>query len=234
MIYSQTKNKDSMKKIFMMAVVAVMMTVSASAQYAAGKWSLDLKAGLGASWLSGSEDIALQGSRLDKVPAPGFYMGLGTTYQVSRWLGLSGSLTLGLQGQSWENLKVGDVRYDNNSVSLMYLQLPVMAHLYFYKSWSFNAGIQPGLLISANETSRITDKSGPRKVTSDVRVDVWDDMKKFDLTIPLGISYELSGHFVLGAQYNLGLSAVSKNGYLSEKDVKNGSFLFTFAWKTRL
>ena len=217
----------------MLAVAAIMATMSASAQFEPGKWSIDINIGLGASWLNKSEEMILNGYELDKQVAPSALIGLGASYQVNQLLGLSAGVNWAVQGQGWDDLRLGDVKYNNNSLELTYVQIPVMAHVYFYKGWSVNAGIQPSFLVNADQTCNIKNTSGERTVKTDTRIDYMDDMKKFDLSIPLGISYEFKGHFVLGAQYNLGLSTVNKKT-LSNKDMKNGAILLTLGWRTSL
>jgi len=232
-----------MKKIMLLAVAALMATLSASAQHEPGKWSFDINIGLGASWLNNAEKAVLQyvgmnsqNVILDKQSAPSAFLGLGVTYQANKIVGLSAGVNYAVQGQGYENLKVPDMyaKYSNNALELTYVQIPLMAHLYFYKGWSFNTGVQPGFLVNADMTSRV-ERDLTRKQTDDIRVDYMDDLKKFDLTIPLGISYEFKGHFVLGAQYNLGLLPVNKKGNVYEDhETKNGAFYLTLGWKIGL
>lgn len=229
-----------MKKIMMLAVAAVMATMSASAQYEPGKWSVDVQLGLGASWLNNAEKLVLQNvlvnsqsAIVDKQVAPSAFLGIGATYQVNKVLGLSAGVNYAIQGQGYENLKVPDMysKYSNNTLELTYVQIPILAHIYFYKGWSINAGLQPSFLVNADLTSFI-ERDYTRKQTSNVRVDYMDDLQKFDLTIPLGISYEFKKHFVLGAQYNLGLLPVNKKGKVYEDhETKNGAFYLTFGYK---
>ena len=222
-----------MKKVILV-IAAIMATMTASAQHEPGKWSIDLNLNLGGSWLSNSQEYVLNGTSLDKQAAPAVGLGVGATYQVNDFLGLSAGVNYAMMGQAWENLKVGKVKYDNNSLELTYVQIPVMAHVYFYKGWAVNAGIQPGFLVNADLTCHIEDKSGSHKVTDDRRIDAMDEMKKFDFTIPLGVSYEFKNHLVLGLQYNLGLTAVNEKNQLSSKDMKNGAILFNIAYKIGL
>lgn len=220
-----------MKKIMLLAVATIMATMNASAQYEPGKWSIDVNTGLGASWLTNAEKYNLQGTSLDKQVAPNFKIGLGATYQIIERLGLSAGFYYSMQGQSWETLKLNDTKYENNTLELSYLQIPVMAHLYIVKGLSLNAGVQCGFLFNADLLCHIESKENGRDRTDDVRLDYMDDLEKFDLTIPLGISYEFNQHFVLGAQYNMGLTAVNKKGHVFGKEAKNGVFLLTFGYK---
>lgn len=223
-----------MKKILMLAVAAVMATMSASAQYEPGKWSVDIKVGLGASWINNTEKLNLNGFELDKQVQPSVMFQAGTSYQLNKFLSLSAGLNFMMQGQAWKNLEVSNTKYQSNALELTYIQIPVMAHVYVFKGLSIDAGIQPGFLVNADMTCYIESKTAAgRKMTNYQRVDYMDDLKKFDLNVPLGISYEFNNHLVLGAQYNLGLSKVNKDEF-SNKSMKNGAVLITLGYKIGL
>ena len=53
-------------------------------------------------------------------------------------------------------------------------------------------------------------------------------MKKFDLSIPLGLSYEFSD-FVIDARYNLGLTKIAE-----DMDGKNSVIMLTVGYKISL
>ena len=55
-----------------------------------------------------------------------------------------------------------------------------------------------------------------------------DGMKKFDLSIPLGLSYEFSD-FVIDARYNLGLTKIAE-----DMDGKNSVIMLTVGYKISL
>lgn len=70
------------------------------------------------------------------------------------------------------------------------------------------------------------------KVKSEAKVDVvsvdMDGFKSFDLSIPVGLSYEVSD-FVIDARYNWGMTKV-----LEGFDNKNTVFQFTVGYKFAL
>ena len=79
------------------------------------------------------------------------------------------------------------------------------------------AGIQPGFLMSA--------KYGD--------VDTKDAYKSFDLSVPLGLSYEISD-FVIDARYNLGVSNIMDKDLskaLGDPKVHNSVIMLTVGYK---
>ena len=54
-----------------------------------------------------------------------------------------------------------------------------------------------------------------------------DGLKKFDFSIPLGLSYEISD-FVIDARYNLGLTNINDNDL---GKAKNGVIMLTVGYK---
>lgn len=231
-------NYRIMKKIMMMAVAAMMVTMSAHAQFEPGKWSLDFQLGLGVSYLTGQEKLSLNNNLLDKQVRAIASAQVGVSYQVVAPLSLSAAVGVGVAGGDWENLKDGNTRYEQNGIDLTYLQIPVMAHLYIYKGLAINVGVQPSFLLNGDLTQHVETKlpveGRNRKVYSDIRTDLSDDLNTFDFSIPMGISYEFKKHFYIGAQYNLGLSTVNKKGYFSSKDMHNGLIQLTFGYKVGL
>jgi hypothetical protein len=63
----------------------------------------------------------------------------------------------------------------------------------------------------------------------DSMMDLWkswfDEMTKFDLSIPVGLSYEIS-RVTLDARYNIGLLKVIKG-----ESIRNKAFVFTIGYK---
>ena len=100
-------------------------------------------------------------------------------YQVSDAFALTAGVGYSMQG----------VKLDGGKIKMDYLNIPVLANYYVVKGLAIKAGIQPGFLLSA--------KAGD--------TDIKDGCKKLDLSIPVGLSYEISD-FVIDARYNLGLT----------------------------
>ena len=188
-----------MKKIFMMAVMAV-AALTANAQQEAGTFSLQPKVGLNVSSLTGDGNKA----------KAGFTAGVEGMYQATEKFGVSAAVMYSMQGAK-------DKADSNHKLNYGYINIPILANYYVVKGLAIKAGIQPGFMVSAKE------KFG------DLSVNVKDGCKKFDFTIPVGVSYEIA-NVVFDARYNFGLTKTIKD---VDKN-KNGVFQFTVGYKFAL
>ena len=81
----------------------------------------------------------------------------------------------------------------DETYKLDFLNIPLTADFYVAKGLALKTGVQFGFLLSA----KVED------------TDVKDSSKKFNFSIPVGISYEISD-FVLDFRYNIGLINMNK------------------------
>ena len=83
------------------------------------------------------------------------------------------------------------------SVTLTYLNVPIMANVYVLPGLALKAGVQPGFLLTskAKASQNINGSWQKREDTSK------DGLNKVDFSIPMGISYEFS-NFIIDARYN--------------------------------
>ena len=103
----------------------------------------------------------------------------------------------------------------DDKTNLEYLNIPVLANYYIIPGLAIKAGIQPGFLTKA--------KHGD--------LDIKENCKKLDISIPLGLSYDISD-FVIDARYNLGVSNV--NDLEHSPSQKNGVIMLTVGYKIPL
>jgi hypothetical protein len=189
-------NFKIMKKIIMMAVMAV-AALSANAQQEAGTFSIQPKAGLTVSSLSGDGTKA----------KAGFTAGVEGMYQAAEKFGVSLGVMYAMQGA--KSKADTDLKLNYG-----YINIPILANYYVVKGLAVKAGIQPGFMVSAKEKYNSVSR------------DVKDGCKKFDFSIPVGVSYEIA-NVVFDARYNFGLTKTVKD---VEKG-KNGVFTFTVGYK---
>ena len=64
-------------------------------------------------------------------------------------------------------------------------------------------------------------------------VDIKDDCEKMNISIPLGISYEIS-NFILDIRYNLGLTKVNKTTGSHDMKQRSDLIQFTIGYKFEL
>ena len=137
----------------------------------------------------------------------GLVAGVEAEYGISENFGITGGVLYSMQGCK---AKEGD-----GKMKLDYINVPILAHYYVIPGLAIKAGIQPGFLMSAKDNDGNSFK---------------DEMKKVDISIPLGASYEFE-NFVIDARYNLGLTKGNKNGSASNK---NSVLMFTVGYKFAL
>jgi hypothetical protein len=119
-----------MKKIMMIAAMMV-ATISANAQLADGTFSLQPKAGLTLSEVTGDDS---------RIKA-GFTAGVEAQYQLKYWFGLAAGVQYAQQGTKIKNI--------DPALKLGYINIPIMAKFYPVKGLALGAGIQPGFMTSA-------------------------------------------------------------------------------------
>lgn len=136
----------------------------------------------------------------------GLAAGVEGEYGLIEKLGVSAGIIYSMQGAKYD----GD-----GKMKLDYINVPILANYYVIPGLAIKAGVQPGLLVSAK------DSDGE---------DVKDSCKSFDLSIPVGASYEYQ-NFVIDARYNFGLTKINKEGSHS---FKNSVFMITLGYKFAL
>lgn len=98
-------------------------------------------------------------------------------------------------------------------LNVSYINIPVLANFYLTEGLAIKAGIQPGIPLST-------------KVKFDGESVDSEDNAQFDLSIPVGISYDLKCGFLVDLRYNIGVTKM-------HKDVKaqNSVFQLTVGWR---
>ena len=187
-----------MKKIMMTLVMAV-AAIAASAQNNTlrepGTISIQPKGGIGIGYLSGDWTSGRFGS-VDRKAKVGFVGGVEGEYYVNNWLGVAAGVNFAQQG--WKFTYDGaaeDAKYKLN-----YLNIPIVADFYVLPGFALKTGVQFGFLASA----KIND------------TDWKDDAKKFNFSIPVGLSYEYK-NVVLDLRYNISVTKVNKNSDADNK-----------------
>ena len=103
---------------------------------------------------------------------------------------------------------------------LDYINVPVLANVYVAPGFAVKLGLQPAFCIN----NKIKGKSGSTSVQTD---GIFDE-NTFELSMPIGLSYEFS-NFVIEGRYNFGLTKAFK-----DVDSKNSVFQFTVGYKLPL
>ncbi|MFH6971239.1 porin family protein [Flavobacterium petrolei] len=169
-----------MKKILLLAVVTVLGFTSVNAQ----EIKFGAKGGLNFASISGNNST---GS--DMVTS--FNFGVLSEISISDKFSFQPELMYSGQGYS----------FNDNTIALSYLNIPLMGKYYLTKGLSIEAGPQIGYLLSAKNES----------------TNVKDTFKKVDFAANLGIGYKLENGLNFGARYNFGLSNINNLDNSSSK-----------------
>ena len=210
-----------MKKLFFAAAV-LMCSLTAFAQSKEGTFNILPKAGINISNLSNKDNAKV------KV---GFTAGAEAEYQLTKQLSLSAGALFSMQGaksttvfrevdNTTKEIREVDIK---NTMEFDYINVPILANYYIIEGLAVKLGIQPGFNIVAKR-KRTDGVEKESKNLSDLGVDV----RKVDISIPIGVSYEFND-FVVDARFNLGLTEVA-----DLVKSKNRVFQITFGYQIDL
>ncbi len=149
----------------------------------------------------------------------GLVAGAEGIYQVSDMFALSGGLLYSMQGFKTDTSL--DLKMNTE-----YLNIPILANIYVAQGLALKAGVQFGLLTKAKAKGKYGN------IEEDI--DIKDQMKSLDLSIPVGVSYEINNSFTIDARYNFGLSKIAKDDdhhYDYTAKAYNSVFMLTLGYK---
>ncbi|MBP5509270.1 MAG: PorT family protein [Prevotella sp.] len=194
-----------MKKLVLLAVVAMMATLSVNAQ------NTFVKPMVGPTF---SKFTSFDDAKF-KVGVVG---GMEVGYYVSEPFALTAGLLVSLQGSNYKD----EEYFKDQKTTMTYLNVPLLANYYVAPGFAIKAGIQPGFLLGRKS-------KGSEKVLliqwEDYEITDTEGLKKLDLSIPIGLSYEFS-NIVIDARYNLGLTKI-----IEDVKAKNSVFMLTLGYK---
>ena len=123
---------------------------------------------------------------------------------LSSSMSVRAEVNVSLQGASWEE-DWGE-GLTKGRTNLLYANVPLVVRYQTESGFYGEAGIQPGLLLSAK------DKYG------DISYDYKDYINSFDFGIPLGVGYEFENSLGVGVRAIPGLTNINKGEYESYTD----------------
>ena len=175
-----------MKKVLIMAVAAMMATMSASAQHREGDNTIQPRVGVTMSNVTNWGDSEM------KV---GMAYGVEFEHYFTEQFSAAAGLLFTNQGAKFE----GDEK-----MHLYYATFPITANYYVLPGLAIKAGVQPAYRVKAQLKDSDVTVDFDRYIETFFNDDDFN-MPKFELAIPLGRSYEFRG-ITLDARYNLGLT----------------------------
>lgn len=193
----------------MIMAALVLSSVCAMAQHEVGSFTLQPKVGINFANMTNMNKPSMR---------VGLAAGLEAEYYASDIVSVSLGAIYSMQG-----CKAKD-KYVNGTLKLDYINVPILANVYVVPGLAVKLGIQPGFCIN----KKIDGEFSTGKEASGVLTK--DEVKGFDLSIPVGISYEFA-NFQLDARYNFGLTKAIN----VEKDSpKNSVIQVTLGYKFQL
>ncbi|MST85110.1 porin family protein [Hallella mizrahii] len=192
-----------MKKLLLMAAV-MLSSVGAFAQHAVGSFTLQPKVGINIANITNNGDYGK--ARVD------FAGGLEGEYQATDIFSLSAGLMYSRQGFKTKDVNVAGYTISGDSWTPSYLNVPVLANVYVVPGLAVKLGVQPGFMIDKDDA---------------------EDVNTFDLSIPVGLSYEYN-NFVLDGRYNWGVTKINKHSIKGADDTRNSVFQITLGYKFSL
>lgn len=170
-----------MKKILLLAVITVLGSTNVNAQ----KIKFGAKGGLNFASISGDNTKGI-----DVVTS--FNFGVLSEIPISDKFSFQPEIMYSGQGYS----------FNDNTIALSYLNVPLMGKYYLTKGLSVEAGPQIGFLFSAKNE----------------KTNVKDSFNTFDLGANFGLGYKLDNGLNFGVRYNLGLTDINN---LDNSSIKN-------------
>lgn len=203
-----------MKKKILSVVVLLATSLCTFAQNGVGQWSFMPKAGLNLATMTNDDDAKIR---------PALTIGGEFGYVASPKVALSFGAMYSQQGCK------GNVQGIDATIKMDYINVPIIAACRVTDNLSVKVGLQPGFLIndkvkiSANGASA---EVGLKESYEAAGMDV--TIHKFDLSIPIGISYDFS-NVQLDLRYNAGLTNILS--ITGGEGTKNSVFQFTIGYK---
>ena len=185
-----------MKRLILIATVLI-TSVVAFAQSDAGTFSIQPKVGINIAYYGESQ--AAMGN-IGTSPRIGLAAGVELAYQVREKIGLSVGVIYSQQSEKTETPTnwYSSVRM---TAKTDYINFPILVNIYIYKGLALKFGVQPGINVKSGYS--VDSGAGKSGQLSDLGINI----RKFDLCIPLGLSYEFRS-IVLDARYNLGVTNI--------------------------
>lgn len=233
-----------MKKLFVMAVIAIVFTSSVKGQERVGTFSLIPKIGVSIANVSGDKVVVddVKVLSMEGKYNARFIGGVEAEYQMLPTTSVSLGVAYVQQGCRFPDLVTGDPNDISEGLSKMrdkldYIQCPLTVNQYVAEGLALKAGVQLGFLVKSNFSCNVTpithhpDGAKEYGKTEKIEMDQKSVRRSMDISIPIGLSYEYL-NVVLDARYHFGLARLYKDDSWPKE--KNKFFTFTVGYKFNL
>ena len=205
-----------MKKLLtLMALIAIALSVQA--QHEEGDVTIQPKVGITISNITDSDKSKVNlayGVEFERFFTDQFSASLGVVFTDQ-----------GCKYDIYSADGAGNVS-DDMKLDIYYGTLPIMANYYVLPGLALKAGIQPAFRVKARIELR------GEKLDFDNYIDTMfqgegNKLNTFDLSIPVGFSYEFKG-ITFDARYNFGVTKLISN---TDESIYNKVFIMTLGYK---
>lgn len=206
----------------MLLISALFLSVTLMAQ--TDKVKLGVKAGLNLSSLSFDE------SELNSSNKTGFTAGVMAEIPMTKNFSLQPELLYSQQGSksSFFDNDVTNSQY-KSTITLNYLNIPVMLKYYVLKGLSLQAGPQIGILLKANNKYQDNFLGYDNHESFDLK----HYSTGIDTAVNFGLGYQFKDQFYTDLRYTISYSNVFKEGdanHFISNDMKNRVFQITIGY----
>lgn len=207
----------------MMIAAMMIAAISANAQNEVGQITLQPKVGINLSTITGKTVAGTESKA--KV---GLVAGVEGEYGVAENFSVTAAVLYSMEGAKVKSTQNSDVAVKAN---LDYINIPILAQYYVIPGLAVKAGIQPAFNVRKNVKVDLPSGIPAAYVdeVNDMADDVKGKIKSFNLSIPVGLSYEYQS-FVLDARYNIGVTKLAKDS----DEGRNSTFAITLGYKFAL
>lgn len=200
-----------MKKV-LLAIICLAASIPTTAQKYAGAWTITPKAGANLAFMNNFTYNSLDYWTIEPKWKVGLVAGVETEWQMFKRSSLSFGVLYAQQGCRWGH--VDNLRKDMK-LTTHYLNFPVMENIYVLPGLALKGGVQFGFSldnrVSYNEMATdVMNEHNTDKKLWERRSYNTDDVKKLDVSIPVGISYNFYD-VVFDLRYTFGLNSMHKS-----------------------
>ncbi|TYB79844.1 porin family protein [Bizionia myxarmorum] len=201
-----------MKKVFLVAAVAVFTITGIQAQSDSKTVEFGVKGGVNFSTIT-SDDFDDAKSRTS------FNVGVLAEIPITDRFSIQPEVLYSGQGFDVKEVNQDNVFDTDQNVEyqLDYIQVPVLVKVYLIEGLSVEAGPQFGFKIHEELDFQPNSDGGDIEINSDDSY-----IKDFDTSLALGAAYKFDGGFFVNARYTFGLTNIFKDDtVLQNVDAKN-------------
>ncbi len=214
--------KQTQMKKSILILGALFFCASVFAQ--SDKILLGLKAGLNISTLT------LDEIELNSLSKTGFTAGLMAEIPLIKKLSVQPEIMYSRQGVkiTYSDEEVTNSKY-KSTISLNYLNIPVMLKYYILQGFSLQAGPQLGILLKA-ENKSYDNFLG---YENNEKYNLSEYSNGVDASVNFGLGYQFKNKFYADVRYNISYTDVFKNAnktYVINNDMKNRVFQITVGY----